>query len=227
MLTPGIVAEPHEAILDRVYRHQRYIYDFTRKYYLFGRDRLIGELTLAPGERLLEIGSGTARNLIAIARRYPGAELYGLDASAEMLKTAARAVSRAGLDHRIKLAHGRAESLSPALFGDDRPFDRVVFSYSLSMIPQWEQALTEAGAILAPTGRMHVVDFGDFAGLSRPLARLLQGWLRLFHVEPRTRLLGALESTIEANKHSILWILPGRYAFGWSGTSHAASNLEL
>ena len=57
--------------MDRVYRHQRYIYDLTRKYYLFGRDRLIRELDLKPGERLVEIGCGTARNLVRIARRYP------------------------------------------------------------------------------------------------------------------------------------------------------------
>ena len=44
------VAEPcqaksgHAALMDRVYRRQRYIYDLTRKYYLFGRDRMIREL---------------------------------------------------------------------------------------------------------------------------------------------------------------------------------------
>ena len=57
--------------MDRVYRYQRYIYDFTRKYYLFGRDRLIRELALKPGERVVEIGCGTARNLIRMARPTP------------------------------------------------------------------------------------------------------------------------------------------------------------
>ena len=27
--------------MDRIYRRQRHVYDFTRKYYLLGRDRLI------------------------------------------------------------------------------------------------------------------------------------------------------------------------------------------
>ena len=35
--------------MDQVYRRQRYIYDFTRKYYLLGRDRLIRGLALQPG----------------------------------------------------------------------------------------------------------------------------------------------------------------------------------
>ena len=36
--------------MDRIYRHQRHIYDPTRKYYLLGRDRLIDGLAvpLAP-----------------------------------------------------------------------------------------------------------------------------------------------------------------------------------
>ncbi len=47
--------------MDHVYRHQRYIYDLTRKYYLFGRDRLISGLQLKPGARVVEVGCGTAQ----------------------------------------------------------------------------------------------------------------------------------------------------------------------
>ena len=227
MLAPA--AEAHEAVLDRVYRHQRYAYDFTRKYYLFGRDRLIRELDLRPGERLIEVGSGTARNLIAIARRYPGAELFGLDASAEMLKTAGQAIDRAGMSGRIKLAHGLAEGLQPALFGDSRPFDRIVFSYSLSMIPQWKQSLNRASGALAADGSIHVVDFGDFAGMGGGAATPLRAWLRLFHVQPRIELLQALESVVAEKTPGSgdLWILPGRYAFGWRCSSQGVSDLSL
>ena len=84
----------HAALMDDVYRYQRYIYDFTRKYYLFGRDRLIRELKPKPGARIIEIGCGTARNLIKMAQTYPDARLYGLDASAEMLRTAEMAIER-------------------------------------------------------------------------------------------------------------------------------------
>lgn len=210
----------HAALMDDVYRHQRYIYDLTRKYYLFGRDRLICELDLKPGERLIEVGCGTARNLIAIARRYPGARLYGLDASREMLKTAEQAIARAGLSGRIKLIQAYAETLSPALFGEEEPFDRAVFSYSLSMIPDWRQALKAANAALGPNGRIHVVDFGDLSGLGPLFAGLLRAWLRQFHVEPRVEILRGLESHVAANDHSgnDLRILFARYAFVFSCT---------
>jgi len=200
--------------MDRVYRRQRHIYDFTRKYYLFGRDRLIGQLALKPSETLVEVGCGTARNLIAIARRYPGARLFGLDASEAMLETARAAVKKAGLDHRIVLAQGLAEELSPARFGIES-FDRVMFSYSLSMFPDWQSALATGFASLSPGGTVHVVDFGDLTGLGRIGRRVMLAWLRLFHVTPRVEFLAALEQV--TRNQGGLSLLPGRYAFIFSG----------
>ena len=198
--------------MDRVYRRQRHIYNFTRRYYLIGRDDLIRRLTLRPGDRAVEIGCGTARNLIAIAHRYPGAQLFGLDASQEMLRTAEHAVARAGLSAQIKLAHGYAEALTPGLFGLTASFDCAIFSYSLSMIPDWRRALAAANA----TGeRVHVLDFGDFTGFGRLGASLLRLWLRQFHVAPRTELLHTLEQA-PSQPECRLRIYAGRYAFYWT-----------
>ena len=80
--------------MDKVYRRQRHFYDLTRKYYLLVRDHLVRQLDARPGERVIEIGCGTARNLIRIAETYPGTKLFGLDASAEMLRTAASWIKR-------------------------------------------------------------------------------------------------------------------------------------
>jgi S-adenosylmethionine-diacylgycerolhomoserine-N-methlytransferase len=209
----------HAALMDDVYRYQRYIYDFTRKYYLFGRDRLIRELKPRPGARIIEIGCGTARNLIKIAQAYPDARLYGLDASAEMLLTAQKAIVRAGLTGRIKLVQAYAENLTPALFGETEPFDEAVFSYSLSMIPDWKQALRSAQAALSPCGRVHVVDFGDLKGLGGLGEAALRRWLALFHVAPRDELLRTIE---QVGGQSSLSILAGRYAFIWTGRSEPA-----
>lgn len=206
----------HAALMDKVYRRQRHIYDLTRKYYLFGRDRMIGELALRPGEAVLEVGCGTARNLIRIARLYPGVELYGLDASAEMLRTAAQNVERAGLSSRIRLVEGYAEALTPQLFGRSAPFDRILFPYSLSMIPDWRGALRAAGQALAETGRLHVVDFADLTGLGRLGAAVLRGWLRLFHVEPRVEIIRELERPPCCTPAGQIRMLPGRYAFLWT-----------
>jgi S-adenosylmethionine-diacylgycerolhomoserine-N-methlytransferase len=173
----------HAALMDEVYRGQRHIYDFTRKYYLFGRDTLIEGLAARPGMRVLEVACGTGRNLAKIAKAWPGVHLFGLDISAEMLKSA-----RAAVGDEARLGEGDACAFDPQALLGEAQFDRIVLSYSLSMIPDWEGALTHAAGLLAPGGELHVVDFGDLSGLPGPLQALLRGWLAKFHVEPRAAL---------------------------------------
>lgn len=175
-----------KAAMDRMYRLTRHIYDATRKPYLLGRDQMIAGLDVPPGGTVLEMGCGTGRNLVAAARRYPDARLYGFDISGEMLKTARRNVDRSGVD--ICLAEGDACMFDPeAAFGVAR-FDRVYFSYTLSMIPDWTTALARGLKLIKDDGRLSVVDFGFCEGLGAPARGLLHGWLSLFHVTPRAEL---------------------------------------
>ena len=173
----------HAALMDEVYRGQRHIYDFTRKYYLFGRDTLIAGLDAAPGARVLEVACGTGRNLAKVGKAWPGVRLYGLDISSEMLKSA-----RATLGEHARLGEGDACAFDPQSLLGEPVFDRIILSYSLSMIPDWQGALDHAAGQLAPGGSLHVVDFGDLQGLLDPLQTLLRGWLAKFHVEPRVAL---------------------------------------
>jgi S-adenosylmethionine-diacylgycerolhomoserine-N-methlytransferase len=186
-------ALPARELMDRVYRHQRHVYDLTRKHYLLGRDHLIENLDPPDGGDVLEIGCGTGRNLIAAARRYPRARFQGLDISAVMLDTARRNVAASGLDGRIRLALGDATRI-PALLGRRR-FDRVFFSYSLSMIPAWRRALGQAADVVAPGGRLSLVDFGQQDDLPLWFRGLLFAWLRKFHVHPPADLADAVART--------------------------------
>lgn len=184
----------HGALMDSIYRHQRHIYDATRKYYLFGRDRLIRELGCNRGDTVIELGCGTGRNLDRIAVRWPNLRLYGLDISTEMLKSAE---ARLGAD--AMLAVGDARSFdAQALFGRGQ-FDRVVISFALSMIPDWERTLNHAVSLLSPRGSVHIVDFGGMERLPSPLRAALRAWLRKFHVTPRTALVAQAESVAARN----------------------------
>lgn len=208
-MTMASIAQPsaHGALMDAVYRRQKYIYDATRKYYLFGRDGLIGGLEVAPGMALLEIGCGTGRNLDRIARTWPGTPLHGLDISDEMLS-----VARGRIGPECHLARGDATDFDPsALFGRGT-FDRIVISYALSMIPQWELALGHAASLLAPDGSLHLVDFGDFSGLHGPLRTLMLKWLDRFHVTPRENLT-AVAMRIAEDRSLALRTLRGRYGY--------------
>ena len=171
--------------MDRIYRRQRHVYDLTRKYYLLGRDRLIERLAPPPGGRVLEIGCGTARNLVVAARAWPEAELYGIDISSEMLDTARQVVDREGLAPRIRLARADATRFDPALLFGVPGFSRIFLSYSLSMIPDWREALAQALVWLPPGGELHIVDFGGQENLPGWFRVGLRQWLARFHVSPR------------------------------------------
>jgi len=134
---------------------------------------------------VLEVGCGTARNLVQAARLYPDAVFYGIDISAEMLATAHQVVGRAGLEHRIHLARADATAFDPMELFGVAGFSRIFASYSLSMIPDWPAAIDQAMARLRPSGELHIVDFGDQERLPVWFRAALRKWLALFHVTPR------------------------------------------
>lgn len=177
--------ETHAEHLDQNYKYQRHVYDLTREYYLLGRKHLIANLAPPAGGTVLEVGCGTALNLIRAQRQHPDARYFGIDLSRMMLDTAEAALARRGLSGSIKLARGDATDFEAvALLGEDR-FDRVFFSYSLSMIPPWEAALEHAAKLIADDGSLHVVDFGGCESLPAPMKRALYAWLAQFRVTPR------------------------------------------
>jgi len=178
-------AEDHAEHLDRNYRYQRHVYDLTREFYLLGRKRLIEDLAPPSGGDVLEVGCGTALNLIRAHRRYPDARYFGVDLSRMMLATANASLQRSGLTDHIRVALGDAATFDARLlFGQER-FDRVFFSYSLSMMPPWVEALDHAASLLQPAGRLQVVDFGGCERLPAPMKRVLNAWLGKFRVAPR------------------------------------------
>jgi S-adenosylmethionine-diacylgycerolhomoserine-N-methlytransferase len=197
-------------LMNRIYRHQRFVYNATRKYYLLGRDRLIADMGAGEGARVLEIGCGTGRNLIMAAQKYPGARCFGIDLSTEMLATAARAIARAGLASRIQVAQGDATQFDPVALFKTNQFDRIFISYSLSMIPPWESVIDKALSHLAPGGELRIVDFGGQERLPAFFRRLLWRWLRAFHVTPRDDLEAALKTRAAAAGVSMTFARPYR-----------------
>ncbi|MCW3835358.1 class I SAM-dependent methyltransferase [Sphingomonas canadensis] len=180
-------------LMDGVYAFHRHIYDFTRKFYLIGRDLLIRELDVPRGGTVLEVGCGTARNLILTAKRFPDCRLYGFDISEAMLETARKSVAKHGLSDRITLAQGDAGAFDlQTLFGLAQ-VDRVFMSYTLSMIPPWVEAIELGAKALAPGGSLHIVDFGQYERLPGFAKRLHFKSLNDFHVFPRRELPAVLK----------------------------------
>jgi S-adenosylmethionine-diacylgycerolhomoserine-N-methlytransferase len=201
--------------MDRMYRYTRHIYDLSRRYYLLGRDRLLRQMVVRPGDRVLEIGCGTGRNLVRLSRMHPEAEIYGIDASQLMLQTAERSLAQHHRKGRVALRQCLGEDVDPrGTFGLDRPFDVVFFSYTLSMIPTWQATVDRALENLREGGVMYVVDFWDQADLPLWFAGLLRKWLALFHVHHRPELLDYLNQLADSGR-VVLQVEPvcRRYAY--------------
>lgn len=215
------LALSHDAdLMDRIYRYQRHFYDLTRKYYLLGRDQLIAGLQPPSRGHVLEIGCGTGRNLIAAARAYPRAQFYGVDISVSMLATARTNIERAGLSHRIRLAQGDAADFDAEQLLGRATYDRVFFSYALSMIPPWHRAVELAITLLSPGGRLHVVDFGRQESLPSSFKWLLYAWLKRFHVTPRAAMKDVL--TMQASRQgAVLQATPLFRGYAWYGELRA------
>jgi S-adenosylmethionine-diacylgycerolhomoserine-N-methlytransferase len=216
---PGRAAGGQAAAMDRMYRFTRHVYDLTRRYYLLGRDRLLDQVPTSSDTATLEVGCGTARNIIALARRPAPGLLCGLDASHDMLETAARSIARCGVpaagNPPIILRQGLAEDLDARrMFGRAEPFDTVYFSYCLSMVPTWPAAIEAALANLKPGGRMLIVDFWDQRDLPRVFAAGLKRWLSLFHVEYRPEVHAALEALGRSGRADVTFeSVARRYAY--------------
>jgi len=216
--------------MDRMYRYTRHVYDLSRKYYLLGRDGLLDRLAdeaeaSTRRVRIVEVGCGTGRNLIALSRRLDKrgagnqARLYGIDAASVMIDTAQKAIDLKGLSERIHVTQGLAQELSPAMLGleDKRAegwADAVFFSYSLSMIPPWRASVEAAMRAVRPGGAVWVVDFCDQAGLPRPFAWALKHWLAMFHVHYRPELVEHFHALrVEGRAAMDFEEVGGRYAY--------------
>ncbi|MBB2675062.1 UNVERIFIED_ORG: S-adenosylmethionine-diacylgycerolhomoserine-N-methyltransferase [Rhizobium esperanzae] len=191
------MSDEHASLMDGMYRYQRHIYDLTRKYYLLGRDSTIRNLDVPEGGTLLEVGCGTGRNMAFAHRHFPTAKLFGLDICQEMLISARKTFATKATIPEFRVAD--ATAFTPREFGVGG-FDRILISYALSMIPDWERAVDASIAALNPGGQLHIVDFGQQEGLPRWFRSMLQAWLAKFHVTPRPDLREVLEA--QAQEHN-------------------------
>lgn len=120
------------------------------------QERVIaGFLEPVEGRTVLDVGTGTGRAAIALARR--GARVTGVDASTEMLAVAHRRAHEAGVE--VDFAPGDAHGLA---FGD-RSFDAVICLRVLMHTPDWRRSLAE----LCRVARDRVVfDYPAFGSLA-------------------------------------------------------------
>jgi ubiquinone/menaquinone biosynthesis C-methylase UbiE len=117
--------------------------------------RLANQAGIAPGHRVLEIGTGTGNLALLVKRRHPEANVVGLDPDPLALGRARRKAARDGLSVQWDL--GSAGELPYPEGSVDRVLSALMFHHLDEADKQ--RTLAEVRRVLRPGGRLHLVDF--------------------------------------------------------------------
>jgi demethylmenaquinone methyltransferase / 2-methoxy-6-polyprenyl-1,4-benzoquinol methylase len=124
----------------------------------FGQDprwrrALIDAIDPRPGQRILDVATGTGMVAFGLARR--GATVVGLDQSEQMLNAARERLAARPADN-LTFIQGEAEHLP---FGDG-DFDALTFTYLLRYVDDRDATMRELARVVRPGGRIGMVEFG-------------------------------------------------------------------
>jgi arsenite methyltransferase len=109
---------------------------------------------LAPGERVLDLGSGAGTDSLVAAQMVGGGgRVTGIDMTAAMLVKARSAATAMGV-HNVEFVEGEAERLPFS----DASFDVVISNGVIDLVPDKDAVFAELYRVLAPGGRMQIAD---------------------------------------------------------------------
>src|SRR6266550_6456479 len=139
------------------------------------RPRAVDRLNLKFGDRVVEVGCGTGRNLAFLSRAVgPDGRVYGIDLSEGMLAKARSVCEQAGLTNVLLIQADASEYELPELV------DGAIFSLSYAVMRDRKRALRHAWNQLKPGGRLVMLDAKTLSGfVGRMTYRLLSLVLRL------------------------------------------------
>jgi demethylmenaquinone methyltransferase/2-methoxy-6-polyprenyl-1,4-benzoquinol methylase len=143
-------------------------YDRWAQLLSFGNDRrwhdlLVDRLDVPRDGLVADVATGTAAVAIEIARRHQ-CRVVGIDQNPAMLERGRERVQAAGLDERIELVQGEAESLPL----DDRSVDALVHTYLLRYVDDPPAVLRELARVVRPGGAVASLEFGVPQGAWHP-----------------------------------------------------------
>jgi arsenite methyltransferase len=109
---------------------------------------------LAPGERVLDLGSGAGTDSLVAAQMVgPGGRVIGIDMTPQMLAKARAAAAELGAAN-VEFVEAEAERLPFA----DESFDVVISNGVIDLIPDKDAVFAELYRVLAPGGRLQIAD---------------------------------------------------------------------
>lgn len=161
-----VSSRPSAGVLDAAGVRQLYdrvapFYDLLTAHYRWsGADRIadeaIRQLHLRPGDTVVELGTGTGRNLGALSSAVgPGGHVVGVDLSPEMLQRAATRIA----DHR--LANVELVESDIASYQPPPEATAVIATYAIEMLPNYDDVIARFVNQMPNEGRIALVGLRD------------------------------------------------------------------
>src|SRR4051812_7162 len=127
---------------------------------------------VAPGEVVLDLGSGAGTDLLVAAQMTgPTGRVVGVDMTAPMLERAAASAREMQLDH-VELH----ESLIETLPLDDASVDIVISNGVIDLVPDKDAVFDEIDRVLRPGGRIQLADVVIHTELSEDARARIDLW---------------------------------------------------
>ncbi len=127
---------------------------------------------LAPGEAVLDLGSGGGIDVLLSAKRVgPAGKAYGLDMTDEMLALARRNQAKAGIEN-VEFLKGEIEQIPLP----DNTVDVIISNCVINLSADKSEVLREAFRVLKPGGRFAVSDIVIQGEMPESIRRNMELW---------------------------------------------------
>lgn len=172
-LTAGAVSA-HGDKMSAFYATQAKGYDAVRENMLVARPEMMSAFgPIRNGHTWLDIGGGTGRNVHYLRAQLDNFDtIVVLDICPELLEIGKDSAQKSFTPSQCERIQWVCMDInSPDIKEElakvsgnalERGFDTISFSYSLSMIPEWEKALYSAKTLMSDEGRLLVADFDTY-----------------------------------------------------------------
>ncbi|WP_278466824.1 class I SAM-dependent methyltransferase [Gimesia maris] len=155
LLASRIEGQTHVERLNSFYQGQAAGYDQFRKRLLHGRCELFESLAVPENGVWVDLGAGTGENAELWGQRLQQFQhAYLVDLCQPLLDVCSQRISDRGWSNVTAVCEDATTFTPP-----ETHVDLVTFSYSLTMIPDWFQAVNHAWDLLRPGGILGIVDF--------------------------------------------------------------------